>query len=208
MTNAEYFKEQIKELLENSYDLAVVKGRPAACGNTKCEMCDFHAKGCGSSSYAIKWLTSEHLEEKTIKASELADDTKVFVNDSDDFYHTRRRHFAKNLDNKLFAYEDGTTFWTSIGHITCWNYMWLEDGTRVVEGRRTIMDALEFARELKRICGSHKNCLSCELYKEVGVRMCDHVNLEEAVPIVEKWSAEHPLIRNVDWVGLLKEKED
>lgn len=68
------------------------------------------------------------------------------------------------------------------------------------------MDALEFARELKRMCESHKNCLCCELYKEVGVRMCDHVNLEEAVPIVEKWSAEHPLVRNVDWVAEQLEK--
>lgn len=133
MTNAEFFKEEIRELQKEKFHFGLKNGKPVPCIGTDCRTCDFEGiEWCVAK--LPKWLVSEHLEEVTIKASELADDTKVFVNDSDDFYHTRRRHFAKNLDNKLFAYEDGTTSWTSIGRITCWKYMWLEDGTRVVKG--------------------------------------------------------------------------
>lgn len=68
------------------------------------------------------------------------------------------------------------------------------------------MDALEFAKELRRMCESHPNgCSQCDLYVE-DTQYCSIINLEKAVPIVEKWSKEHPIVRNVDHVAELLEK--
>ncbi len=60
------------------------------------------------------------------------------------------------------------------------------------------MDALEFAKEMKRMCESYKHCSDCPLIQE---NSCDTDGLEKAVPIVEKWSKEHPIVRNVDHVA-------
>lgn len=48
------------------------------------------------------------------------------------------------------------------------------------------MDALEFARERKRMCRSHERCLDCPL-KEVKCH-----EIDEIIAIVEQWSKDHP----------------
>ena len=56
------------------------------------------------------------------------------------------------------------------------------------------MDALEFIRERNRMCmsfGDGEGCTSCPFYKEGNRCMAIFWN-EEIVPIVEKWSKEHP----------------
>ena len=57
------------------------------------------------------------------------------------------------------------------------------------------MDALEFIRERNRMCksfGDGEGCMRCPFYKE-GNRCMAILWKEEIVPIVEKWSKEHPL---------------
>ena len=53
------------------------------------------------------------------------------------------------------------------------------------------MDALEFVRERNRMCKSFEGCMSCPFYKE-GNLCTDILWKEEIIPIVEKWSKEHP----------------
>ena len=56
------------------------------------------------------------------------------------------------------------------------------------------MDAIEFIRERNRMCmsfGDGEGCMSCPFYKEGNRCMAIFWN-EEIVPIVEKWSFEHP----------------
>lgn len=54
------------------------------------------------------------------------------------------------------------------------------------------MDALEFIRERNRMCKSFGDgCMSCPFYKEDNHCMAILWE-EEMVPIVEKWSEEHP----------------
>lgn len=54
------------------------------------------------------------------------------------------------------------------------------------------MDALQFIRERNRMCKSFGDgCMSCPLYKE-GNHCMAILWEEEIVPIVEKWSKEHP----------------
>lgn len=68
------------------------------------------------------------------------------------------------------------------------------------------MDALEFASELKRMCGSYEGCGRCDLFKYERGFLCDLTHLEEAIPIVEKWSVEHPKVTNLDHVAEELEK--
>lgn len=57
------------------------------------------------------------------------------------------------------------------------------------------MDAVEYLKVKKRMCDSLKECGDCPLDK---INNTDNINCfdrhyeEEAVAIVEKWSAEHP----------------
>lgn len=65
------------------------------------------------------------------------------------------------------------------------------------------MDAVKFLKEKKRMCDMHESCQAgCPLYEErtqnplLIFTMCSqycHTSPEEAVRIVEKWSAEHPV---------------
>ena len=60
------------------------------------------------------------------------------------------------------------------------------------------MDAIEFIRERNRMCATYtpKRCEGCpaDNYGGCGVTciMIDKVDAEKLVPIVEKWSSEHP----------------
>lgn len=63
------------------------------------------------------------------------------------------------------------------------------------------MDALEFAKELNRMCESHAGCSTCEIHTDskcVGNHFVNMNKFDEIVPIVEKWSAEHPIVTNLD----------
>ena len=56
------------------------------------------------------------------------------------------------------------------------------------------MDALKFVRERNRMCksfGEGEGCMSCPVYKK-GNHCMAILWKEEIVPIVEKWSKEHP----------------
>ena len=59
------------------------------------------------------------------------------------------------------------------------------------------MDAVKFVKEWKRMCISHKTCLSCSIGESEGIfTVCGNAvkeNPEKAVAIVEKWSEEHPV---------------
>lgn len=60
------------------------------------------------------------------------------------------------------------------------------------------MDALEFARELKRMCDSCEDCYACVLNTVSGKPLCTKERLNEAVPLVEQWSKERPKVTNLD----------
>lgn len=60
------------------------------------------------------------------------------------------------------------------------------------------MDALKFFKEYNRMCSSTPQCGDCPITGG-AVDSCDSYLLshpEEVVPIIEKWSAEHPIMTN------------
>ena len=56
------------------------------------------------------------------------------------------------------------------------------------------MDALEFLKERKRLCGSYRGCVGCPFgVAECVVRdMTSEDNCERIIAAVEQWSKEHP----------------
>ena len=59
------------------------------------------------------------------------------------------------------------------------------------------MDAVKYLKEVNRMCDC-SGCYECPLYgknngKKVNCKMIERRYAEEAVAIVEKWSAEHPV---------------
>lgn len=55
------------------------------------------------------------------------------------------------------------------------------------------MDAVEYVKELRRICKSHPACNVCPLNSKFCyiANMCE--DAEKAVKIVEQWAKEHPV---------------
>ena len=59
------------------------------------------------------------------------------------------------------------------------------------------MDAVEFLKKLKRMCNKYETCVGCpcaEKGNKYAIMCADLIKQhpEDAVTIVEKWSAEHP----------------
>lgn len=58
------------------------------------------------------------------------------------------------------------------------------------------MDAVKFLKEMKRMCDSFDDyCNGCQISQRAGLFACAYFQYnhpEQAVAIVEKWSAEHP----------------
>ena len=60
------------------------------------------------------------------------------------------------------------------------------------------MEALDFLKEYKRMCGAYKNCFRCPL-KGTECSLNHELSKEEMINIVDKteqWSKEHPLVTN------------
>lgn len=59
------------------------------------------------------------------------------------------------------------------------------------------MDAVKYLKEKQRMCEKYIDCLGCPIYElkskhHITCVMTEKTYPEEAVEIVEKWSAEHP----------------
>ena len=57
-----------------------------------------------------------------------------------------------------------------------------------------MMDAVEFLKEVERMCSSYDNCTKCQLHKRFGecsLATIDFDKMENTVSIVEQWSKEH-----------------
>lgn len=58
MTNFEKYKDTLKTIADRDDTFSVVKGKPYACGNTKCKDCSFKIVQCNVGQ--LKWLLEEH----------------------------------------------------------------------------------------------------------------------------------------------------
>jgi hypothetical protein len=73
MTNYEYFKDEIIELLVSGREMAVEDDKPIACKDTSCCRCDLYGKNPPliSCEPAVKaWLNAEHIEKPKLTKKE------------------------------------------------------------------------------------------------------------------------------------------
>lgn len=64
MTNFEFYKDKLMAIADNGSDVAIVKGKPAACDDIMCLQCELGEFNCGAS--LIHWLYAEHKEQPKI----------------------------------------------------------------------------------------------------------------------------------------------
>lgn len=130
MTNREKFAEKILNIACNGNLTAINKAtlEPIACQELPCEDCLFYVldKGC-SRNEMKKWANSEYVEPP-IDWSKVAVDTPILVTDNGDCKWIKR-HFAKYENGSVYAWNEGTTSWSSNG-CTPWKLAKLPDKER------------------------------------------------------------------------------
>lgn len=73
MTNFEYYKDEIKNYIDDMANFTVIKGEIMDCGDVRCDHCEIN-----DSTYSpceigrIKWLYEEHKETPRLTAKEYA----------------------------------------------------------------------------------------------------------------------------------------
>ena len=71
MTNFEYWKDRILEIVKSGDGLALKNGNPTGCYHTICENCNFYnGKTHGCNVNRIAWLYSEHEEKPKLTKRE------------------------------------------------------------------------------------------------------------------------------------------
>ena len=69
MTNFEYYKEEILEIINNGDSLGVCKGKPVKCTSIECSECiSSDGQGCDKGIYP--WLYAEHTEQPKLTKKE------------------------------------------------------------------------------------------------------------------------------------------
>lgn len=119
MTNREKFAEKILDIACNGNRLAVNKAtlEPTACRELACGDCLFNSFGyCGDKTE--KWANGEYVEPP-VDWSKVAVDTPILIKDSS-FSEWGKRYFAKYENGIVYAWSNGTTSWSSEGHVTAW----------------------------------------------------------------------------------------
>ena len=118
MTNREKFAEKILNIACSGGRLAVNKAtlEPIACNNLERRDCLFYTE-CGKGARK-KWANSEYVEPP-IDWSKVAVDTPILVTDNSDC-EWLKTHFAKYENGKVYAWNKGTTSWSSEGRATAW----------------------------------------------------------------------------------------
>lgn len=123
MLNREKYANEIIELAANTALFGLKNGKPAICEEIKCEECDFYeSDSCKGSTYNLReWLNSEYVGSP-VDWSKVAVDTPILVRDSEEGKWLRR-YFANYENGTVYAWESGTTSWSSsIGSVRNWEY--------------------------------------------------------------------------------------
>lgn len=71
VTNYEYFKDEIIELVTDGDNIALRDGRPVRCGNMRgCDICGFSSVSGNCCGPRKAWLNAEHIEKPKLTKKE------------------------------------------------------------------------------------------------------------------------------------------
>ena len=126
--NKEKYAKEIVELATNGIgSIAIVNDKPCCCGEgTSCSRCDLMYGDCDE--LLKQWANSEY-KEREIDWSKVPVDTPIYVWDNND-NRTYKRHFAgyNQVNNMIFAFDNGGTSWSSGATTTRWIHAKIKEG--------------------------------------------------------------------------------
>ena len=120
MKNKEKYAKEILEIACNGDRIAFNKttNKVVPCNRLSCSDCFFDEIGCRKA--VKKWSESEYIEPP-VDWSKVPVDTPILVRDEDE-EKFKKRHFAKYANEKVYAWNMGTTSWTADENcVTTWN---------------------------------------------------------------------------------------
>ena len=131
MLNKEKYAKEILDIACSGSSIGMRNGILCACNSIgDCIYCDFYGNKtiCG---IAIKdWANSEY-KEPEIDWSKVPVDTPIYVWDNyEDKIYKRKRYFAEYDTNndKIIAFTEGQTSWTSDQNIMVWDNAEIKEG--------------------------------------------------------------------------------
>lgn len=134
MLNKEKYANKIVEIACNGDVIGMLNGILCPCGTIKrCKQCDFYDKEHGMlcAETIRNWANSEY-KEREIDWNKVPVDTPIYVwnNDEDKIIYKVKRHFAKYDTNndKIIAFADGQTSWSSGQDVTVWDNAEIKEG--------------------------------------------------------------------------------
>ena len=129
MLNKEKYAKEILDISCAGYSIAKQNGHLQPCRYTACSKCDFNtALGCPEEMR--KWANSEY-KEREIDWNKVPVDTPIYVWDNyEDKIYKRKRYFAEYDTNndKIIAFTEGQTSWTSDQNIMVWDNAEIKEG--------------------------------------------------------------------------------
>ena len=127
MLNKEKYAKEILDIVCSGNNLGKQNGRLCPCANIKCSDCDFNTTLCCPEEIQ-KWANSEY-KEPEIDWSKVPIDTPIYVWDNND-NRTYKRHFAgyNQVNNMIFAFDNGGTSWSSGATTTRWIHAKIKEG--------------------------------------------------------------------------------
>ena len=129
MLNKEKYAKEILDILcQDGVNPAVIDNIPVNCLSTECHSCQFYDTYCVGAF--VKWANSEY-KEREIDWSKVPVDTPIYVWDNyEDKIYKRKRYFAEYDTNndKIIAFTEGQTSWTSDQNIMVWDNAEIKEG--------------------------------------------------------------------------------
>ena len=128
MLNKEKYAKEIVDIVCSGNDVGKRNGHLYPCANVKCSDCEFN-KSCNEEF--TKWANSEY-KEPEIDWNKVPVDTPIYVweDKGNNIIYKRKRHFAEydaDID-KIFAFTDGQTSWTSEQDMIPWGNAEIKEG--------------------------------------------------------------------------------
>ena len=129
MLNKEKYAKEILDIVcHDGVNPGIIDNIPVNCLNTECHRCQFYDTYCVGAF--VKWANSEY-KEREIDWNKVPVDTPIYVWDNyEDKIYKRKRYFAEYDTNndKIFAFTEGQTSWTSDQNIMVWDNAEIKEG--------------------------------------------------------------------------------
>lgn len=131
MLNKEKYAKEIFDIVcETGSNPAVADNVPFKCDDINCRRCNFFRSSDCRRAF-VEWANSEY-KEREIDWNKVPVDTPIYVwdNNEDKIIYKAKRHFAKYDTNndKIIAFTDGQTSWSSDQDIMVWDNAKIKEG--------------------------------------------------------------------------------